>query len=75
MNQNLHENYQVLVCGAGPAGLITAWKLAQSGISVALLDRRDPWREPVLCAEAISKSGLLNIVPQIDDHWIRGPVN
>jgi geranylgeranyl reductase family protein len=75
MDFRLPQQADVAVCGAGPAGLLAAWRLAQSGLSVALLDRRDPWREPVSCAEAVHAQGLLKWAGEIDPAWVRGTVN
>jgi digeranylgeranylglycerophospholipid reductase len=41
---------------------------------IALLERRDPWREPVACAEAVHKGGFHELV-DVDSKWVRGPVN
>ena len=49
--------YDVIVCGAGPAGLKASYELllkSKGELSVLLLDRKEPWKEPVLCAEAVS---------------------
>ncbi len=57
MASYLKENYDVIVCGAGPAGLYAANTLqkgAAGKLSVLLLDRKSPWKEPVSCAEAVS---------------------
>ena len=71
----LPEEADVAVCGAGPAGLLAARHLAQAGLSVILLDRRDPWSEPVSCAEAVHAQGLLKWAGEIDPEWVRGPVD
>lgn len=60
-----------LVAGAGPAGLTAAWHLAKAGLSVVLLDKRDPWREPVACAEAVRLSTFRRLSPLPVDPWVR----
>jgi geranylgeranyl reductase family protein len=63
--------------GAGPAGLLAALTLARAKGShtVALIDKRDPWREPVPCAEAVHRKRLEALVPVVEPEWIRGPVD
>lgn len=63
-----------LVAGAGPAGLTAAWHLAKAGLSVVLLDKRDPWREPVACAEAVRLSTFRKLSPLPVDPWVRTPI-
>src|SRR5690606_35776416 len=58
MTDTLLPDYDFLVIGAGPAGLLAAMTLAdgqtpRGSRTIALLDKRDPWREPVSCAEAV----------------------
>jgi digeranylgeranylglycerophospholipid reductase len=66
---------KIAVVGAGPAGLVTALKLSEKGYKdIVLLDKRDPWREPVACAEAVHKVGLAKVV-DIGEGWIRSDVD
>jgi len=52
-----HQDYDVLVIGAGPAGLMAARKVACEGYSVLMLEKeRDLGIKP--CAEAISESDI-----------------
>ncbi len=51
------ENYDVAVIGAGPAGVMAAWKAAQAGAHTLLLEKEnDPGRKP--CAEGILSEAL-----------------
>lgn len=41
MNSQIEPDFDVIVVGAGVAGCVTAYQLAQSGLSVALIERGD----------------------------------
>ncbi len=61
--------YDVLVVGAGPAGSMAAKTLAEAGLSVIMLEKRQEIGDPVRCAEAVSKRGLKDLV-EVDPRWI-----
>lgn len=83
MKDPLLPAYDFAVIGAGPAGLLAALNLALAvdggrtprPYTIALLDKRDPWREPVSCAEAVSAEGLRALVPKVEPAWIREKVD
>ena len=62
----------VLVAGAGPAGLAAAIAARRQGArKVVLLDGRDPWREPVSCAEGVRQAEFLRWSPLDPSPWKR----
>ncbi|MCP4676352.1 MAG: NAD(P)/FAD-dependent oxidoreductase [Deltaproteobacteria bacterium] len=50
-HEKLPDKTDVLVVGAGPAGLAAALKLAESGSSILLVDSRKRIGHPIRCAE------------------------
>ncbi|SHJ13471.1 NAD(P)/FAD-dependent oxidoreductase [Fibrobacter sp. UWP2] len=77
MSDFLSKEYDAVVCGAGPAGLMAACtlgKMTRGARRVLLLDKKAPWKEPIFCAEAASTSRLGALWP-IDRSWVRGPIS
>lgn len=56
-------HYDVIIVGAGPAGLSCAAKLAQNGINTLVIERNSEIG-PKVCAGGITWSGLIKIIPQ-----------
>ena len=68
------NQYDVVVCGAGPAGLMAACTLGRltgGARRILLLDKKEPWKEPIFCAEAVSKDRLSSLWP-VNDSFVRG---
>ena len=77
MHNHLQHKLDFLIIGAGPAGLLTTIQLLQSGekYSIGLVDKKNPWQEPVACAEAVHKTGLATLVPKVENSWIRETID
>ena len=63
------KTYDVIVVGAGPAGSVSAKYAAVGGAKTLLLEKHPVIGYPLCCAEAISKSGLENVIKP-DPKWI-----
>jgi flavin-dependent dehydrogenase len=71
------NQYDVVVCGAGPAGLMAACTLGRltgGARRILLLDKKEPWKEPIFCAEAVSKDRLNALWP-VKDSFVRGTLS
>lgn len=75
------NQYDVVVCGAGPAGLMAACtlgRMVKNGTSsarrVLLLDKKEPWKEPIFCAEAVSARRFKALWP-VDSSFVRGSLS
>lgn len=66
--------FEVVVCGAGPAGSTAARKAAEAGRSVLLIDRKKHPGLPVFCAEGISRSMVADYL-EIKPEWISSKIN
>ncbi|MGB1623833.1 MAG: FAD-dependent oxidoreductase, partial [Candidatus Poseidoniaceae archaeon] len=51
------EHRTVIVIGAGPAGTTCARRLAESGVDVLVLERREVIGHPAQCGECIPNWG------------------
>lgn len=74
------KNYDVVICGAGPAGTSAAMALENSGLTIALLDKYDFPRDKI-CGDFVAAKGireLLKIKPalkQILENYPQKAVN
>ena len=71
------NRYDVVVCGAGPAGLMAACTLGRltgGARRILLLDKKEPWKEPIFCAEAVSRERLKSLWP-VDGTFVRGTLS
>ncbi len=59
----IREGYDAVVAGGGPAGCVAAWKLAEGGASVLLVERDSDIGCPVRCAEGMVVDELRNVLP------------
>lgn len=76
MSFSCFKEYDIVVCGAGPAGLMAACTLGKllPSRKIMLLDKKEPWKEPIFCAEAVSRDRLSKLWP-IDSSWVRGGIS
>jgi len=68
------NQYDVVVCGAGPAGLMAACtlgRLTSGARRILFLDKKEPWKEPIFCAEAVSTRRFSALWP-VDPSFVRG---
>ena len=74
MSNFAQKEYDTIICGAGPAGLMAACTmglLTGTARRVLLLDKKETWKEPIFCAEAVSADRLAALWP-IDPTFVRG---
>lgn len=63
-------NYDVVVVGGGPAGLMTAKTCAERGLSVVVLEKDNAIGEPKRCAEGLSLHGWKRIGLKHDPRYV-----
>lgn len=69
---NLKELYDIIIIGAGPAGLNAGMNITKAGLNVSVLivDKTVPWDKPIPCAEGVGKLGFHGAV-KLKPSWIR----
>ncbi len=66
--------YDVIVVGAGPSGLMVALRAAQRGARVLMLDKRSRIGLPVQCAECIDPAAFHAVGLDPDPSWVANRV-
>jgi digeranylgeranylglycerophospholipid reductase len=66
--------YDAVVVGAGPAGSVAARRLAEGGLDVLLIEKRQEIGAPVRCAEAVGAYMTSEHIP-ISDRWINARIS
>ncbi len=68
---NLKNMYDIIIVGAGPAGLNAGVHLAGTGKSLLLIDKMIPWELPIPCAEGVGRLGFHEAHKNVRQSWIR----
>jgi digeranylgeranylglycerophospholipid reductase len=63
------EEYDVIVVGAGPAGLRASKKLAEAGLSVLCLDRKQEIGVPKQCGEGLGMGWIKRLGLEVKRRW------
>lgn len=71
----IKDDYQVVVVGAGPAGLHTAKKLAEAGLSVLCVDKKAEIGSPKRCAEGLGRSAFKKFGFDPNADWVRQEID
>ncbi|MDD3732036.1 MAG: NAD(P)/FAD-dependent oxidoreductase, partial [candidate division Zixibacteria bacterium] len=58
----MNTRYDVVVIGAGPAGLMAGWVCARAGLSVLMVEKDKQVGWPVNCAEAVPGRSFEKII-------------
>jgi digeranylgeranylglycerophospholipid reductase len=66
--------YDVIVVGAGPGGSIAAKIVAERGLEVILLEKRQEIGAPVRCAEGVGTPTLRRFI-EPDPKWVAAEIN
>ncbi len=70
----MKNKYDVIVVGAGPAGIIAATEVAKAGLNVLIIEKDREIGTPVRCAEGVGHDGLAEFI-EPDPHWIASTMN
>ena len=65
----IKQEYDAVVVGAGPAGSIAAKTMAEGGLSVLVLEKKQEIGTPKRCAEGINILGLQEVGVELDEKW------
>ncbi|MFA6617827.1 MAG: geranylgeranyl reductase family protein [Candidatus Neomarinimicrobiota bacterium] len=70
----MKNKWDIIVVGAGPAGLFAAKEAASEGRKVLVLERKREIGLPIRCGEAIGHEDLIKYIP-LEERWVSSKVN
>jgi len=73
--EDMKNEYDVVVVGAGPAGSMTAKHAALNGASVLMIEKRQEIGSPVRCGEGLSKASMAEVGITPNRKWIATDVD
>jgi len=71
----LKKEYDAVVVGAGPAGSVAARYLAENGVTVLVVEKKQEIGTPKRCAEGINIGSLENLGLKPDPRWATNKIN
>ncbi|MFZ5981057.1 MAG: NAD(P)/FAD-dependent oxidoreductase, partial [Candidatus Zixiibacteriota bacterium] len=66
--------YDVVIIGAGPAGLAAALETVHGGLKTLMLEKDPRVGQPLNCAEGVPGCSFEKVIP-VRDAWIRSRIN
>jgi digeranylgeranylglycerophospholipid reductase len=71
----IHDSYDVIIIGAGPAGSAAAGRTARAGLRTLLLEKRPLIGIPIRCGEATGNRAELSRFLPLDEAWIESDIH
>jgi len=68
------NKYDVIIIGAGPAGLLAALETVKAGLKTLLIEKDAQVGQPLNCAEGVPCQSFENILA-VRPHWIKSRIN
>ncbi|MBC7110028.1 MAG: NAD(P)/FAD-dependent oxidoreductase, partial [Archaeoglobi archaeon] len=62
--------YDAIVVGAGPSGSFCAKTMAENGLDVLIVEKKQEIGTPLRCAEGVGKGAFIELLGEIDEKWI-----
>jgi len=69
----MNTRYEVIIVGAGPAGLVAGLECARAGVAVLLLEKDEEIGRPLNCAEGVPRQSFENILTP-RPAWIKSEI-
>jgi len=67
---SMKGEYDAIVVGAGPSGSFCAKTMAENGLDVLIVEKKQEIGTPLRCAEGVGKGAFIELLGEIDEKWI-----